>query len=965
MIGETISHYRILELLGAGGMGVVYKAEDSRLKRLVALKFLPIELTKDLEAKERLMQEAQAASALDHPNICTIHEIDETPDGRLFLALAYYDGETLKQRVARGPLPIGEAVDIASQAARAVLAAHEAGIVHRDIKSANILVTRRGEVKLLDFGLAKLAGQTALTRTGTTVGTVAYMSPEQIGGLDATGRSDVWALGVVLYEILTGTLPFRGDNDAALLNAILSHTPRPLQELRPELSVALGRLVALALEKDPKARCASALEFLQHLTSAHPGVTSATVVASPQASPWRAITQPRVAMPAALIVVALAASVGWSMNRDRNALRVRESTLMEIKGLVAQDNYVAAFGRAKEGERYLKEDPEFAALWPRLSVTRSLNTEPPGTAVYVRDVALRSDWQLLGQTPLDTVKVPFGFSRWKIEKAGFETEEFIGTADGALSQVRRLSPSGSLPGRMVRIPAGDAAMVLTGYDYNKTIAVAEYLIDKFEVTNKEYKEFVDSGGYEKPQYWKQDFIDNGRVRSREDAMAQFQDQTGRPGPSTWEVGAYPKGQDDFPVGGVSWYEAAAYAEFRGKSLPTVYHWIRAAGTGSAANITPFSNYSSGLQPVGQSKAVSPGGLFDVAGNVKEWCWNEMQAGTARYILGGAWNEPEYMFIYPEARSAFDRSPINGIRLAKYLTPESAPPATTRLIERPTRNYRDAAAVSDDVFRAYTRLYDYDSVPLDPKIEIVDDTSGLWRTEKISFSAAYGKERIMAYLFVPKKATPPYQTVLHWPGSNVLRTRTAAVPDTAFFDFVIASGRAVLQPVYFGTYERFAGRDSTWPEATRAYRDWVMKQVNDARRSLDYVETRSDLRHDAVGYHGLSWGARMGSLVLAQEPRLRTAVFVSGGFSPGDAPPEADPLNFAPRVTVPVLMLNGDHDYIFEVELSQKPLFRFLGSPADRKKHLIYPAGHGVFIEKRSQVIRETLDWFDRYLGPVQ
>jgi serine/threonine protein kinase/dienelactone hydrolase len=965
MIGETISHYRIVELLGAGGMGVVYKAEDTRLKRLVALKFLPLELTLDVEAKERLMQEAQAASALDHPNICTIHEIDETPDGRLFLALAYYDGETLKQRVARGPLPIAEAVDIASQVARAVLAAHEAGIVHRDIKSANILVTRRGEVKLLDFGLAKLAGQTALTRTGTTVGTVAYMSPEQINGVNATDRSDVWALGVVLYEILTGLLPFRGANDAALLNAILSQQPRPVRELRPELPVALDQLVAQALEKDPKARCASAREFLQQLTSVQPGVTSTTVVASPKASPWRVIAQPRVAIPAALIVVAIAASVGWSMNRDRNALRVRETTLPEIKRLVAQDNYVAAFGLAKQGESYLKDNPEFAALLPRLSVTRSLNTEPQGTAVYVRDVALRSDWQLLGQTPLDKVKVPFGFSRWRIELAGFETEEFIGTAAGAFSQVRRLSPSGSLPGRMVRIPAGNVAMVLTGYDYNKTIPVAEYLIDKFEVTNKEYKEFVESGGYEKPQYWKQDFVDNGRVRSREDAMAQFLDQTGRPGPSMWEVGAYPRGQDDFPVGGVSWYEAAAYAEFRGKSLPTVYHWIRAAGTGAAANITPFSNYSKGLLPVGQSTAVSPAGLFDVAGNVKEWCWNEMQAGAARYILGGAWNEPEYMFIYPEARSAFDRSPINGIRLAQYLTPESAPAATTRLIERPTRNYRDAAAVSDDVFRAYTRLYDYDAVPLDAKVEIVDDTSGLWRTEKISFSAAYGKERLSAYLFVPKKAKPPFQTVLHWPGSGVLRTRTAVVPDTALFDYVIASGRAVLFPVYFGTYERFAARESTWPEATRAYRDWVMKQVNDARRSLDYLETRSDIRLDEVGYYGLSWGARMGSLVLAQDPRLRAGVFVSGGFSPGDTPAEVDPLNFAPRVTVPVLMLNGDHDYIFEVELSQKPLFRFLGSPADRKKHLVFPGGHGVFIERRSQVIRETLDWFDRYLGPVQ
>ena len=796
MIGETISHYRVLELLGAGGMGVVYKAEDTRLKRLVALKFLPIELTKDLEAKERLMQEAQAASALDHPNICTIHEIDETPDGRLFLALAYYDGETLKQRVARGPLPIDQAVDIASQVARAVLAAHEAGIVHRDIKSANILVTRRGEVKLLDFGLAKLAGQTALTRTGTTVGTVAYMSPEQINGDNATERSDVWALGVVLYEILTGLLPFRGANDAALLNAILHHRPPSVQALRPEVPVTLDRLVAQALEKAPRGRCASAREFLQQLASAQPDVTLSTVISSQKPSPWRAIAQPRMAIP--VVLVLLAAAVAWSLNRNANARELPGPTIAEIKRLVSQDNYVAAFAIAKEKERHLQDDPEFAALWPELSVLRSFTSDPPGATVYVRDVALRSGWQLIGQTPLADIRFPAGTSRWKIEKPGFETEEFIAapfSPIAALPPMLGLTPNGSVPRGMVKVPAGDLAMVLTGYDYNKTIPAAEYLVDKFEVTNKAYKEFVDSGGYEKVQYWKQEFVDNGRVRSREDAMAQFLDQTGRPGPSTWEVGAYPRGQDDFPVGGVSWYEAAAYAEFRGKSLPTVYHWIRAAGTGSAASITPFSNYSKGLLPVGQSPAVSPAGLFDMAGNVKEWCWNEMQAGAARYILGGAWNEPEYMFIYPEARSAFDRSSTNGIRLAKYPAPESVPAVTTRLIERPTRNYRDAVAVSDDVFRACTRLYDYDAVPLDPKVEIVDDTSGLWRTEKISFSAAYGKDRLTAYLFIPKKVKPPFQTVLHWPGSGVLRTRTATVPDTAFFDYVIASGRAVLFPVY--------------------------------------------------------------------------------------------------------------------------------------------------------------------------
>src|SRR5262249_31587589 len=233
----------------------------------------------------------------------------------------------------------------------------------------------------------------------------------------------------------------------------------------------------------------------------------------------------------------------------------------------------------------------------------------------------------------------------------------------------------------------------------------------FEVTNKQYKEFVDSGGYESRTYWNHAFAQGGRTLTWEEAIAKFRDQTGRPGPSTWEVGTYRQGEDDYPVAGVSWFEAAAYAEFRGRSLPTVAHGTRASGPSLAAPITAGSNFGrKGLQPVGRSTAVSPFGLADVAGNVKEWCWNEMEAGSSRYILGGGWTGPDYMSIPPAARWRFDRWATTGFGTVLYTKPDSLPAATIAPIERPLRDYAKEKPASDEVFRAYKTLYAYDPAP---------------------------------------------------------------------------------------------------------------------------------------------------------------------------------------------------------------------------------------------------------------
>ena len=253
MLGKIISHYRIIEKLGEGGMGVVYKAEDTRLKRTVALKFLPQGLETQDDERARFFQEAQAASALNHPNVCTIYDIAEGEAGQ-FIAMEFVDGVTLRQKVTAGGLEPGIATGYAVQIAEALEEAHSKGIVHRDIKSENIMVNTKNQVKVMDFGLAKLKGSLRLTKATTTVGTLGYMAPEQLQGGEVDARSDIFSFGVLVYELLTGRMPFRGEHEAAMMYSILNEDPVPLTTVRPDLDPELERIVQRALEKDPEDR---------------------------------------------------------------------------------------------------------------------------------------------------------------------------------------------------------------------------------------------------------------------------------------------------------------------------------------------------------------------------------------------------------------------------------------------------------------------------------------------------------------------------------------------------------------------------------------------------------------------------------------------------------------------------------------------------------------------------------------
>jgi len=987
LIGKKLAHYEILARIGAGGMGEVYRARDGRLGRDVAVKVLPPELALDAGRRARFEREAAVVAGLNHPNIVTLHSVEEE-EGLHFLTMELVEGRTLTEVVPAAGLGIEELLKLAVPLTDAVAAAHEKGIVHRDLKPANVMVDGAGRVKVLDFGLAKLAEagdgsedtatSDGATQAGQLLGTVAYMSPEQAEGLAVDARSDVFSLGVLLYQMATGRHPFQRATTVSTLSAILKDMPQPAPELKSSLPAELGSILERCLQKEPGRRYASARELRDRLEDLQTTVVSGTLAARARPTRPGALGGRRLAIPLVVLLLGAIALATWLYRRSARITWAREVALPQIEVLLDAAPWTGgpgtweAYQLGRQAEGWIPGDPLLERLARRYSSPVTLASEPAGARVLAKPYGLEGEeWELLGTTPLAERPFVAGVLRIRLEKQGYEPVEDLYWARLFKSKPPgyRLLPAGSLPEGMawvsgsaprLEIDAAPAGIHLPGIEHLPSRELGDFFVDRHEVTNREYKRFVDAGGYERPELWKEPFVEGTRNLSWQEAIGRFVDRTGRPGPATWEVGDYPEGLGDHPVTGVSWFEAAAFAEYAGKQLPTIYHWDQVALTWASADIVPPSNLGgSGTRPVGTGAATNRFGTSDLGGNAREWCVNASSRGD-RFILGGGWNDPAYAFNDAFAQSPWDRSETNGFRCIQNLESSGSDPALAATIELPFRDFLSEPTVSDETFALFLAQFRYDAAPLHAEIEETREEEDYVR-QRIAFDAAYGGERMSAYLFLPKHGTPPYQTVVLFPGSGAIHTRSSEDLGPGRALFVVKGGRALIQPIYKSTYERGDGLVSDYPDTTNHWKEHVVMWGKDLRRTLDYVETRDDLDAGRIAYFGLSWGSAMAPMMIAVEPRIRAGVLVVAGLNFQKALPEVDEVHYARRVDIPILMLNGKYDFFFPYETSQLPFFELLATPDDQKKLVVDEGSHAF---PPTALAREALAWLDQYLGPV-
>lgn len=659
-----------------------------------------------------------------------------------------------------------------------------------------------------------------------------------------------------------------------------------------------------------------------------------------------------------------------------------EASIIQIQSVLGinwRDRSYAYF-IAKEAEEVIPNNQKVKDLIEKTSVKVNVTSNIPGAKVYYKLYKEpETDWVYLGQTPIDSIEVPICVLRWKFEKEGYATVFAAGSSytftnltrmqDGnmfiGINLHRELDLLESIPDDMVRV----APFALP---YGE---IPGFFIDKYEVRNERYQEFVSAGGYNNVTYWQELAEDLSDTISLEQALKNFTDQSGQPGPATWQNGEFPKGKNNYPVTGVNWYEAMAYARYVGKSLPSKDHWGLARGEGQLmiqvpqiggnAIFTPFSNFhGASTIEVGKLPSLTSYGAYDMAGNAREWCSNKAEQG--RWMRGGAYNDNPYMFAAPSQAHPLDRSDRNGFRCALYLPdtriPEQAFETSVGEFLIPALEIPDL--VDDTQYEFFTTFFNYDETDLEAKTVSSEVSSYGYTIEKIEYLTAYDDEKMAAYLFLPNNVSPPYQTVIYGPGSNVLWQESSDdIEDffefKAFCEFFVKNGRAVVFPIIDESFERKVKTPSIFEPGTHRYTTWVSNVVKDYRRTLDYLQTRDDIDMSKVAFYGMSLGPTLGTYLTAVDDRIKTAIFYAGGLRRKTRPESAE-VHYLARINVPVLMLNGRYDSIFGID-GITGMYEHIGTPEPDKKIILYESDH---LAPQEDLIKETLNWLDIYFGKV-
>ena len=976
--GTRIGRYEIRAFLGAGGMGEVYLARDHELERDLAIKILR-DAAVEHDRVRRFMQEARAGSVLRHPNVAHVYDVGSHDDLR-FIAMELLDGQTLRRRIEQGPMPIGEALDLGQQITAALGAAHKAAVVHRDIKPENVMVTSDGYVKVLDFGLAKLretrgadADTLLMTQPGVAMGTVGYTAPEQLIGGEVTPAADVFSLGVVLYEMLAGQRPFSGATITDVLSATLSKAPRPLREIRPDIPPALEAVVSKCLAKAVDDRYSDASEVHEQLRA----ISRKVIAAPPRRSRWKTIAL----VAGALAVISAVTVAVWMGNRGE---RRRQATLQiaAAERYLEERNHAQAYEAAIAAAAVFPRDARVLDVISRSSNRVTIESTPPGATVYLQRFGSSGPRARAGVTPLTIPRLPRADYLMTLEKSGYatavrpiSTTPLYNRGEARLRETAavqmRLAEDSRVPPGMVFVEGGRYR--LSGYQRpsDREIALSDFYIDRYEVSNGDFEEFVRDGGYRRRELWKHPFVDGRATLTFAQAMERFRDTTGLPGPRGWSGGVPPAALANHPVTGVTWYEAAAFAEWKGKRLPTVYQWEKAARhpetsvfgstfpwgfVAEADDILERANFQGkGTMPVDSMPfGASPYGAHHTAGNVAEWCRNARPPGHA--ARGGAWNDALYSFGQTAGYPAFYAAPTLGFRCVSggrgdegdfELNPSGFVPVYE--------------AVGDAAFEEIRRRHDYDSTePLDARIIETVDAPG-WKREKIAYRAA-GKLAV-AYLYTPKGFRRPLQVIHFAPAGDVIsgwRTLPHSIEVT--IGPLIRGGRAVFS----NELEGFAGRP--WPagfviprKSDDEYVDYSAARITEMRRGLDYLASRADIDSNTIAFLGPSAGGGPGVVVTALEPRYRSVMFVGTGIATGEreVAAGANRINFAPRIRAPKLLLHGRFDEDTSLESEARPLFTLLREP---KRLEIYEGGH---VPPAEIGIPAMTRWFDETLGPVR